>query len=56
MVVGGEGMLEGQLTLLNGMLHCWTAADGMCGSLQPTSRCIRVLNTAAAAEGWSEED
>ena len=34
MVVGGEGMLEGQLTLLNGMLHCWTAADGMCDLLQ----------------------
>ncbi len=28
MVVGGEGMLEGQTTLLNGMLHCWT--NGMC--------------------------
>ena len=33
-VVGVEGMLEGQSTLPYGMLHCWIAADGVCNLLQ----------------------
>ena len=36
MVLGGKGMPEGQMTLLHGMLHCWTAADGVCDLLQAT--------------------
>ena len=41
MVLGVKGMLEGQLTLPHGTLHCWTAADEGCDLLQaayqPTS-------------------
>ena len=34
MVVCVTGVLEGQLTLLNGILHCGTAVNGVCGLLQ----------------------
>ena len=53
-----KACLKAKTTLLNGMfalLDQWYVQSAE-GSLQPTSCCLRVLNTAAAAEGWSEED